>query len=399
MTTRHPGLGADAQRVTTRHPGVRSDAQEEPVLGLRPDQLHGFRIAVTSDRRSGDLIDAFERRGATVMHAPTLHIVNAAEDEPVIADTRAIIAARPDLLLATTAYGIRRWFDVADAAGQGDALTEALSGTSILVRGPKARGGIRAAGLDDVGMSAEETSASLVDKVLEEFPPGLTVVVQVHGHQDELQLDRLRAVHPRVLTVAPYRWVAPDDSDHRVRRLIDAVCAAQLDCITFTSAPAVDALLSAADELGRRTELLAAMRDTVLTAAVGPVTAAPLQAAGLEPIQPERFRMGALIRLVCEHLESANVDAVQTVAGPVLLRGTVVQVGENRVALTPSALAIFRALYAARGAVVSREELARVLPGDADDHVLEMALSRLRQSLATPGLIATVVKRGYRLNV
>lgn len=385
--------------MSSRHPGIRSDAQEEPVLGLRPDQLHGFRIAVTSDRRSGDLIDAFERRGASVMHAPTLRIVNAAEDEPVIADTRAIIAARPDLLLATTAYGIRRWFDVADAAGQGDALTEALSGTSILVRGPKARGGIRAAGLDDVGMSAEETSASLVDKVLEEFPPGLTVVVQVHGHQDELQLDRLRAVHRRVLTVAPYRWVAPDDSDHRVRRLIDAVCAAQLDCITFTSAPAVDALLSAADELGRRTELLAAMRDTVLTAAVGPVTAAPLQAAGLEPIQPERFRMGALIRLVCEHLEGANVDAVPTVAGPVLLRGTVVQIGENRVALTPSALAIFRALYAARGAVVSREELARVLPGDADDHVLEMALSRLRQSLAAPGLIATVVKRGYRLNV
>jgi uroporphyrinogen-III synthase len=141
------------------------------------------------------------------------------------------------------------------------------------------------------------------------------------------------------------------------------------------------------------------MRDTVLTAAVGPVTAAPLLAAGLEPIQPERFRMGALIRLVCEHLEGAHVEAIQTVAGPVLLRGTVVQIGENRVALTPSALAIFRALYGARGAVVSREELARVLPGDADDHVLEMALSRLRQSLATPGLIATVVKRGYRLNV
>lgn len=382
-----------------RHPGVRADAQEEPVIGLRPDQLHGFRIGVTSDRRSGDLIDAFERRGATVMHAPTLHIVNAAEDEPVIADTRVIIAARPDLLLATTAYGIRRWFDVADAAGQGGALTEALSGTSILVRGPKARGGIRAAGLDDVGMSAEETSASLVDKVLEEFPPGLTVAVQVHGHQDELQLDRLRAVHRRVLTVAPYRWVAPDDSDHRVRRLVDAICAAQLDCVTFTSAPAVDALLSAADELGRRTELLAAMRDTVLTAAVGPVTAAPLLAAGLEPIQPERFRMGALIRLVCEHLEGAHVDAVPTVAGPVLLRGTVAQIGESRVALTPSALAIFRALYAARGAVVSREDLARVLPGDADDHVLEMALSRLRQSLAAPGLIATVVKRGYRLNV
>ncbi len=378
---------------------VNEYTPEEVVPGFRPNQLEGFRIGVTSDRRSADLIDAFERRGATVFHAPTLQIVNASQDDPVIDDTRAIIAARPDVLLATTAYGVRRWFEVADAAGLGDELIAALRDTSILVRGPKARGGIRAAGLDDVGMSLEETSASLVDKVLDEFPPGLTVAVQVHGYQDERQLDRLRAVHHSVLTVAPYRWTAPDDSDARVRRLIDAVCSSQLDCITFTSAPAVDALFSAADALDRRVELLAAMRDTVLTAAVGPVTAAPLIAAGLEPIQPERFRMGALIRLVCEHLERANVNPLHTEGGAIWLRGTVVQIGERRVLLTPSALAIFRTLFAAGGAVVPRDELVRALPGAADDHALEMALSRLRQTLAAPGLVATVVKRGYRLSV
>ncbi|NNC10965.1 uroporphyrinogen-III synthase [Planctomonas sp. JC2975] len=371
----------------------------ETIPGFRPDQLQGFRIGVTSDRRSGDLIDAFERRGAQVIHAPTIRMVNADADDPVIADTRAMIAARPDILLATTAYGIRRWFEVSDAAGLGEDLVAALSRAEILVRGPKARGGIRAAGLDDAGMSDEETTASLVDRVLASYPPGRTVAVQVHGRIDEPQLERLRAAGHRVLTVAPYSWRTTDDSDLRVQRLIEAACSDQLDCITFTSAPAVEALFDAADALGRRDDLLDAMTERVVPAVVGPVTAAPLLAAGLSPLQPDRFRMGALIRLVCEHLERTASDGLRTPHGRVQLRGTVVRIGDRRVPLTPAQVAVFGPIFRARGAVVSRDQLSRILVGTVDDHVLDMALSRLRTALGAPGLITTVVKRGYRIDV
>ena len=367
--------------------------------GFRPDQLEGFRIGVTSDRRSGDLIDALVRRGAHVLHAPTLRMANALSDDPVIADTRAMIEARPDVLLATTAYGVRRWFEVADAAGLGEALVEALSETAILVRGPKARGGIRAAGLNDVGMSAEETTESLIDEVLATRPAGLTVAVQLHGFLNPRQLDRLRDAHDRVLTVEPYRWIEPDESDERVDRLIEAACTGGLDCITFTSAPAVHALFAAAEVRGRLEDLIDAMCGPVVAAAVGPVTAAPLIAAGIEPIQPERFRMGALIRLVCEHLESERVLRLDTRHGPLELRGSVVDVDERRVALAPVALMILRALVLARGSVVARDRLTAALPGTDDEHALEVALSRLRQTLGVRGLIATVVKRGYRIDV
>ncbi|WP_159605253.1 ferritin-like fold-containing protein [Agromyces humi] len=43
--------------------------------------------------------------------------------------------------------------------------------------------------------------------------------------------------------------------------------------------------------------------------------------------------------------------------------------------------------------------LAAGLPGTNDEHALEVALSRLRQTIGVPGLIATVVKRGYRIDV
>jgi uroporphyrinogen-III synthase len=268
-----------------------------------------------------------------------------------------------------------------------------------LVRGPKARGGIRATGLADSGMSDSETTASLVDKVLTEYPPGLIIGIQVHGATDEVQLDRLRAVHQRVLVVAPYRWIAVDDTDERVYKLVEAICARQLDCVTFTSAPAVHALFTAAEGMDVYPELLQALQTQVCAAAVGPVTSAPLIAAGITPIQPTRFRMGALIRLVCEHLEQNMIERVETQNGLVQLRGSIAQIGDERVQLPPTALAILRTLVRARGAVVSRDDLTLALAGDSDDHAMEVSLSRLRQTLGVPGLVATVVKRGYRLNV
>ncbi|WP_285114359.1 uroporphyrinogen-III synthase [Leifsonia sp. fls2-241-R2A-40a] len=369
------------------------------IAAFRPDQLAGFRIGVTSDRRSADLIDAFERRGASVLHAPTVHMQHAADDAPVIADTARVIADGPDVLLATTSYGMRRWFEVADAAGLGEDLHAALSGTTILVRGPKARGAVRAAGLDDAGMSDEETTASLVSKVMAEFPSGITVAVQLHGQTDETQLERLRAAGNRVLTVAPYTWSVAEDTDERATRLVEAIAGRHLDCVTFTSAPAVDGLLIAALARGRYPEVIEAFREDVVAATVGPVTSTPLVSAGIAPLQPDRFRMGALIRLVCEHLEARSTRRISTRHGDIELRGSVAVVAGTAVRLTPASLSLFRALLAANGAVVSRRDLSVALDDSCDEHAMEVSLSRLRQSLGTPGLVATVVKRGYRLDV
>jgi uroporphyrinogen-III synthase len=368
------------------------------VTEFSNDQLSGFRIGVTSDRRSDDLIAALERRGAQVMHAPALRIAPVEEDVDLLADTRAILETPPDVLVVTTAYGMRRWSEAADAAGLGDALTDVLQAARIFVRGPKARGAVRAAGLDDVGIAHDERTASVIDMLLDEGVDGRTVAVQLHGYTDGQQLERLRAGGARVLTVEPYRWVKPDGVE-RLPRLIDAVCARNLDVVTFTSAPAVDAFLTSAIEQGVLDQLLDALRTDVVAAAVGPVTAGPLEAAGVTPIIPERFRMGALIRLVCEHLALHQVTELSTALGPVQIRGRSVVFEGRAGQLAPAPLALFRALAASTGAVLTRKDLMAHLPEAQNEHALDMAMSRLRASLPEPRLVATVVKRGYRLNV
>ena len=50
------------------------------------------------------------------------------------------------------------------------------------------------------------------------------------------------------------------------------------------------------------------------------------------------------------------------------------------------------------GQVISRSELAAVMPGgSADEHAVEMAIGRLRTALGNPRVVQTLVKRGYRI--
>ena len=364
--------------------------------GPAAEVLRGFRVGVTADRRADDLIAALERRGAQVLHAPAVTVAPNEQDGALVIDTREVIMARPDVMLVTTGYGMRRWFEVADAAGLGAELTAVLEQARIFARGPKAHGAVRAAGLLDAEVSEMETTASLVDAMIAAGLTGRSVAIQLHGFTDDIQLARLREVSTSVLTVTPYRWARPSARE-RLPRLIRAACLRQLDAVTFTSAPAAKAVLDTAEDLGLRADLVRAMTEHVAPVAVGPVTAGPLAVAGIPVVVPERYRLGALIRLVTEELVERHVRRFRSGGTAIEVRGRCVLVDGRQVMLGPNALLIFTTL-AASESVVSRQELVDRLPDGLDDHALEVAMSRLRRSLGVPGLISTVVKRGYRLN-
>jgi uroporphyrinogen-III synthase len=168
----------------------------------------------------------------------------------------------------------------------------------------------------------------------------------------------------------------------------------------FTSAPAAQAWLAELEAQG----VADAVRDLVergrvLIAAVGPVTAEPLANAGLRPVHPDRSRMGALVRLVILTLGD-EAHSVVTPAGVLHVRAAAATLDHEVLPLSPSGLAILRRLAVNPGEVVSRDRLLEVLPGaSADPHTAEVAVARLRESLAPHALVRTVIKRGYVLQV
>src|SRR4029450_12618953 len=121
--------------------------------------LTGCSLVVTAHRRADDLITSFRRRGAKVLHAPTLQIVPIAEDAALVEATRRVIARPPHDVVVTTAEGFRGWVEAADSAGLAADLLGTLERARLLARGPKARGAIRAAGLVEAWSAGSETTA------------------------------------------------------------------------------------------------------------------------------------------------------------------------------------------------------------------------------------------------
>ncbi len=375
-----------------------SDVTEALQAGPESEPLRGFRVAVTSDRCSADLVDAFTRRGAEVVHAPAVHIVPVAQDSFLVEDTRAVIASRPEVVVVTTDYGFRRWVECAQVAGLGADLVAALRASRILVRGASVGAAVRSLGLVADGTAVDACTSSTVDLALAAGVTGRRVTVQLHGHEDVEQLDRLRAAGSRLYTVAPHRWVRPT-VESQLGRLVAEVAAHEVDVVTFTSAPAVDGLVSAAAQLGLDGVVIDALRGPMTAAAVGPASAAPLLHLGVTPIVPERCRLGALVRTVTDHLTAHGVVDVQTALGPLTVHGRTVRFAGESVTLSRGPRVLLGALVSRPGAVITREGLLDALPEVEDEHALDMAVSRLRAALPDRRLVQTVVRRGYRLNV
>jgi uroporphyrinogen-III synthase len=135
-----------------------------------------------------------------------------------------------------------------------------------------------------------------------------------------------------------------------------------------------------------------------MAACVGPVTAGPLVEQRVPVVQPERFRMGALIKSISDELPRRAVRL--RVAGTTLeVRGHAVLIDGALRALAPASMSILAALAARPGAVVSKDQLAALLPRGNDVHAVDVAVGRLRTALGSGRHIETVIKRGYRLRV
>ena len=107
-----------------------------------------------------------------------------------------------------------------------------------------------------------------------------------------------------------------------------------------------------------------------------------------------------MARHITEQLPLLGSCTVNAAGHVVDIRGTCVLVDGSMKLLSPSGMAILRALAQRPGDVVARHDLLRVLPGTSNDsHAVDTAVLRLRTALGDKNIVATVVKRGYRLAV
>ncbi len=264
--------------------------------------LAGYRVGVTAARKAEEQVRMLERRGATVLWAPALSTdLGRVDDAALRAATDAVLSRPVQLLLGTTGIGMRKWFAATDEWGLTDRLVEHLAGAEILARGPKTVGALRRRGLAERWVAPGERVEEMVEHLRDRDLAGVRVVVQEHGQSLESAVRWLRDRGADVAVVTVYRIAVPEDPAP-LHELAERVAGRELQAVTFTSAPAVDAFMAAAERTGREADVVTALSGPVLAACVGPVTASAFDAWRVPTVHPDRSRLAAMVRQVEDEL-------------------------------------------------------------------------------------------------
>ena len=395
------------RRADVSHPPQRRARGGGRIVSDGP--LAGFTVGITAARRHEELAALLERRGARVVYAPAIRLVPLADDAELLRRDPRVLAEPVDDIVVTTGIGFRAWLEAAEGWGMRDALTGRLTAARILARGPKARGAVRAAGLERgvVAGVGELRGGPAASAAARTSPAG--------GSPFSCTASRLRGSPARSGGPAPRSWRSrctggrgAEDSTP-LRRLVGQAVAGAVDAITFTSAPAVLATLAVAADDGVEEVLLSALRGPWSPRASGrsPRPRWPNGVSGDPPgarparcprPRPRRGAAGAAVRAGrgrrATHWSFAGTPWSSTGGSCRSPAPRWRSCGHWR---------------AGPGHVVSRADLcgvlpSRPLPGSAfdtrrgpDEHAVEMAVARLRRGLGPHRLVETVVKRGYRL--
>ncbi len=340
-------------------------------------------------------------RGAVCLHGPVIKTHPLGSETDLMAATEELLSEPPDLVVLTTALGVRGWLEATDATPLGEALRELLAGTELLARGPKANGALVTAGFEVAWTAPRSLYDDIVDLLAARGVVGSRVAVQLDGAGAGELCDRIEELGASVVRVPVYRWSLPPDTSG-AERLVRAVVDGKVDGLTFTARPAVDNFLEIAGFLGLLDEVVGALSDDVKVFCVGPVCANGfVDHPSVPVIVPERFRLGAMVHQMSGVFGDQGQD-VRLGGHAVRVQGRLISMDGVEVgALTERERCLLSVLLERPGVVHSKKDLLQSVwrGAEADEHLVEVTVARLRQRLGSAATgIETVLRRGYRVS-
>jgi uroporphyrinogen-III synthase len=265
--------------------------------------LTGRRIVVPETREIEVLAGMLERHGATVIRCPLVAIRDADDPAPIIAWLERFVAAPPDDLILFTGEGLQRLNKVAGTTGLSEKFVAALAGVRKFTRGPKPARRLRELGLKSDLPVDPPTTAGVITALSSEDLSAHRVAVQLYPDNAHTELlDFLRKAAAGVDAIVPYAYASAAEED-RVAAVIEEMATGAVDLITFTSQPQLRRLKAVARARGRDAALIDGLAKTRI-AAVGPVVAAAIEAAGgtVTVMPPDNFHMRPMVNAIIEAL-------------------------------------------------------------------------------------------------
>jgi uroporphyrinogen-III synthase len=267
--------------------------------------LAGRRIVVPETREIELFAGMLEKHGAAVVRCPLVAIRDAADPAPVKAWIERFIANPPDDLILFTGEGLQRLNKLAGSVGLSGNLVAVLGKIRKITRGPKPARRLRELGLAPDLPVDPPTTAGIIATLSRESLVGRRVAVQLYPDAPPDLLDFLRGAGAEVDPVLPYAYASSAD-EARVLDAINEMAAGSIDLIAFTSSPQLRRLQQVARANKCEAALAEGFAKTRL-AAVGPVVAAAIEAAGFTVAiaPPDSFHLRPMVTAIVDALGDA----------------------------------------------------------------------------------------------
>ena len=259
-------------------------------------------VAILESRLGRQVSELISKHGGRPVHAPALAEVPEVDPKFITSLVNGLQAQPAKVAIFQTGVGTNALFKATDELKLTDKLSGLLAQMTVVVRGPKPTGALRARGVR-IDLAAKEPFTTVeVLEALETTPlDGQRVLVQRYGVANIDLEETLKSKGAQVIEITTYRWALPSDTRPLID-LIDAIERRVIDAVTVTNAAQVYNLFALAERLGRTRALRAGLNKT-LVASIGPVSSEALKkfgvSVGLEASPP---KLGPLIAALNEAL-------------------------------------------------------------------------------------------------
>jgi len=268
--------------------------------------LDGCRVALLEARLTEEAAACVRRHGGTPVCVPVLREVRHVDRVGSFLD--GLSTGRVDVAIFLTGSGATVLLDEAARLGRLDELLSSLRRIIVAGRGPKPVAVLKRHDVVAAITASEPcTSAQLLDTLLRVDLHGKSVALVRDGDRESARARRLTAsltaTGASLEELELYEWALPLDLEP-VRDLVRALAARRLEAIAFSNSIQCRHLFLLAEGLGVTRALVDALNADVLVAAVGPVSAESLLAAGVTPdVIPARPTLESMIAALADYVE------------------------------------------------------------------------------------------------
>ena len=270
--------------------------------------LRGERILLFESRLEAELTELVRRAGGMPVCVPAVvERRRPIEDELAALLDMICTGGSAPVFILSTGVGTRALFDGARALGRTPELVEAVQRGGSICRGPKAVAALHREGLAaSVKARSPYTTAELIEVLGTLDLAGHPVVLVHYGERNLTLVEALTSQGAVLLELLVYEWALPEDPG-ALTRAAEALVAGEFPVTAFTTQVQARHLMSVASRIGRRNQLVAALRTRVIVAAVGPTCARVLVELGVPPhVVPDTPKMGSMLEALADRLASRS---------------------------------------------------------------------------------------------